>query len=74
MKKMNTINETTKLCKEHNIGISRNFIRELANSGAIPCVKCGKSILINWEGLMNYLDTNKLSPEKTISGIRKISA
>ena len=31
--KMNTINETARLCKEHQIGISRNHIRYLAVKG-----------------------------------------
>lgn len=76
MKKMNTINETAKLCKEHNIGISRSFIMQLAKSGAIPCVKVGRSTLINWDALMQYLDTNTLSPDEseTASGIRRITA
>lgn len=63
MKKMNTINQTAKLCKEHNIGISRNMLRELAHSGQIPYVRCGQSIIINWDKLMQYLDTNTLTEE-----------
>lgn len=72
MKKMNSINETAKLCKENDIGISRNHIIQL-KSGAIPSVQVGQKTLINWDGLMNYLDTNTIVPEKQQSGIRKIS-
>lgn len=74
MKKMNSINETAKLCKENEIGISRKLIIQLAKSGAIPSVKAGRSILINWDGLMKYLDTCTIVAEKSKSGIRKISA
>lgn len=74
MKKMNSINETAKLCKENEIGISRKLIIQLAKSGAIPSVKAGRSILINWDGLMKYLDTCTIVTEESKSGIRKISA
>lgn len=73
MNKMNSINQTAKLCKEHDIGISRRHLIQLAQSGAIPSVKVGQKVLINWDGLMQYLDTNTLSPDSPKSGIRKIS-
>lgn len=65
---MNTINETAKLCKENQI------IRYLAKNGLIPSVKIGNKILINWDQLINYLDTNTLNPPQNCSGIRKITA
>lgn len=68
MPKMNTINETAKLCKENQI------IRYLAKNGLIPSVKIGNKILINWDQLINYLDTNTLNPPQNCSGIRKITA
>lgn len=73
MKLLNTINETARLCKENDIGISRNHIRFLANSGAVPSVKIGNKVLVNWEALLFYLNNNTLSdnPNKE-SGIRKI--
>ena len=74
MKKMNSINETAKLCKENNIGISRKLILQLAKNGSILCVRAGKSILINWDGLMKYLDSNTLDSKETKSSIRRISA
>lgn len=73
MKKMNSINETARLCKENEIGISRHHIIQLAKSGAIPSVQIGQKTLINWDGLMNYLNTNTIVTEKQQSGIRKIS-
>ena len=39
MKKMNSINETARLCKENEIGISRKLIIKLAKNGEIPSVK-----------------------------------
>lgn len=74
MKKMNSINETARLCKENEIGISRNHIIQLAKSGAIPSVKIGQKTLINWDTLIKYLDTNTLTPDEPKSGIRRISA
>lgn len=74
VKKMNSINETARLCKENNIGISRKLLLQLAKDGSIPCVKAGRSILINWDGLMNFLDSNTIAVEKVKSCIRRISA
>ena len=74
MQKMNSINATAKLCKEYNIGISRKLIIQLAKEGAIPSVKSGRSILVNWDGLINYLDNSKMTPVKQSTGIREISA
>lgn len=74
MKKMNSINETARLCKENEIGISRHHIIQLAKSGAIPSVQIGQKTLINWDGLIKYLDSNTLVPDKQQSGIRKITA
>ena len=74
MKKMNSINETARLCKEHEIGISRKLLLQLAKNGSIPCVKAGRSILINWDALMKYLDSNTIAPETTNTPIRRILA
>ena len=74
MKKMNSINETFKLCNEHEIGISRRLLLTLVNSGEIPSVKAGRSILVNWEGLMKYLDNHTITQDEPVSRIRKITA
>lgn len=74
MKKMNSINETFKLCNEHKIGISHRLLLTLVNSGEIPSVKAGRSILVNWEALMKYLDTHTLSQDEPEARIRKITA
>ena len=74
MNLMNTINETAKLCKEEGIGLSRNHIRYLANSGEIPSVKIGNKVLINWQRLLEHLNNSTLSSDEPESGIRKISS
>lgn len=74
MKKMNSINVTYKLCCKHNVGISRNLLLHLVNSGEIPSVKAGRSILVNWEGLMKYLDNHTITQDEPVSRIRKITA
>lgn len=71
---MNTINKTAKLCKDNQIGISRNHIRYLAINGLVPSVKIGNKILMNWDKLMEYLNTSTLTPDKDSGGIRKITA
>ena len=70
---MNSINATYKLCKQLKIGISLRFISQLVKKGAVPSIKSGRSILVNWEELMKYLDTHTLSNDKPKSGVRKIS-
>ncbi len=75
MKKMNSINATVKLCQENNIGLSRSHLLQLAKNGNIPCIRVGQKILVNWDGLMKFLDTNTLlSDDAPRTGIRKISA
>ena len=74
MKKMNSITATFKLCNEYNIGISRRLLLTLVNSGKIPSVKAGRSILVNWEALMKDLDTHTLNQDEPETRIRKITA
>lgn len=74
--KMNTLTETHRRCQTENIGISKCMIARLAKAGKIPSVKTGNKILVNWDGLIRYLETNRLASDdesKTESGIRKIS-
>lgn len=73
---MNTLAETHRRCQAENIGVSRRMIAMLAKSGQIPSVKTGNKILVNWNGLMHYLETNtlKLADEpQSEFGIRRIS-
>ena len=46
-------NEIKKI--DENTAISKYYIRQLAISGKIPVVMCGRKRLINLDGLINYL-------------------
>ena len=46
----------------------------LAAHAGLPSVKAGRSILVNWEKLMEYLDNHTLTPSEPESKIRRISA
>lgn len=54
-KMVNTIGETARYCRMMNIGVSESTIRFLCKSGAIPCIRVGSKILLNWEIFMDYL-------------------
>ena len=75
MKKMNSLNATVKLCQQHQIGISRHCLLELCKTGKIPSIRVGKTVLVNWDKMISYLDNNTLDePNNTPkTGIRKIS-
>lgn len=58
-------------------GLSYYAVRMLALSGLIPAIRIGKGkILINAEGLADYLNTSRLTDEQseppTVNGIRMI--
>ena len=46
-------NEIKKI--DENTAISKYYIRQLAISGKIPVVMCGRKRLINLDGLIEYL-------------------
>ena len=48
--------------------ITLNFIRTLAYSGKIPCVKIGRRYLINVDALIEYLKTSKISSTEYKAG------
>lgn len=54
--RMVTITEAAQRSKELKIGIAKNHIRILCREGTIPCCKIGVKTLINWDGLLNYLN------------------
>nr|WP_294668528.1 DNA-binding protein [uncultured Ruminococcus sp.] len=62
-------NEIKKI--DENTAISKYYIRQLAISGKIPVVMCGRKRLINLDGLINYLscsgDTTETATEYTPS-------
>lgn len=62
-------NEIKKI--DENTAISKYYIRQLAISGKIPVVMCGRKRLINLDGLIEYLsgsgDTTETATEYTPS-------
>lgn len=55
--KMRTLDECYNEIKamDKNTAISKYYIRQLAISGKIPVVMCGRKRLINLDGLIEYL-------------------
>lgn len=55
--RMRTLDECYKELKQldENTAVSKYFIRQLALSGAIPCVMCGTKRLINFDALLLFL-------------------
>lgn len=51
------------------LNLAQHFIRELAKSGKIVCVKAGNRYLINVDRLIEFLNTNTLGAdeEETLS-------
>ena len=70
---MVTINEASRLCQESNIGISKNYIRVLVKQDAIPYIKCGVKVLLNYNGLLAYLSNPPASKPPQTSCIRPVS-
>lgn len=45
-------------------GLAEHFVRELAKSGKIICVRAGNKFLINADKLIEFLNTNTLGAEE----------
>ena len=61
---------------DSNTAVSKYLIRQLALSGKIPVVMCGRKRLINLDGLIDYLSDPCAAAENNVipySGIRRIS-
>lgn len=71
--KMVTIAEAAKLSKELKIGVSKNHIRALCLQGKIPYCKIGVKTLINWDGLLVYLDNPSDIQKPSTPRIRTVS-
>ena len=69
---MVTINEAAQLCQENNVGISKNYIRTLVKQDAIPYIKCGVKVLLNYDGLLDYLNNPPVSKPRQPSYIRPV--
>jgi hypothetical protein len=58
--KIATISKTFERCQAENIGISKHLIRSLSASGQIPTIMAGKTRLINYDVLMEFLNTGSI--------------
>ena len=56
--RMRTLDEAYNELKQldGNTAVSKYFIRQLALSGKIPTVMCGRKRLLNFDGLLAYLN------------------
>ena len=70
---MVTINEAARLCQEGNVGISKNYIPALVKQNAIPYIKCGVKVLLNYDGLLAYLNNPPVSKPPQSAYIRPVS-
>jgi hypothetical protein len=66
--KIATINKTFERCQAENIGISKHLIRSLASSGQIPTIQAGKTKLVNYEILMEFLNGTIQPRQPEIAG------
>ena len=59
--KMRTVAQIRQIFAENGeVCISERELRRLAKSGAIPSITAGTRLLINFDGLINYLNSNRL--------------
>ena len=63
-------NEIKKI--DENTAISKYYIRQLAISGKIPVVMCGRKRLINLDGLIEYLSRSGTTASNTAAENNKI--
>ncbi len=72
MVRMRLLDEAAQEVKklDPNTAITKNFIRELAIEGKIPCIMAGRKRLINFDALLTYLQNPE--PEAQVSDIRRI--
>jgi len=63
-------NEIKKI--DENTAISKYYIRQLAISGKIPVVMCGRKRLINLDGLIEYLSGSGITASNTAAEDSKI--
>lgn len=63
--RMRTLDEAYAEIKrmDENTGISKYYIRQLALSGKIPVVMCGRKRLINLDGLISYINSRYAAVE-----------
>ena len=63
--KMASIARTFQRAEAEGLGISQHMIRQLCISGEINPVVVGKrTYLVNWDNLLNYLETGSVKSKK----------
>ena len=70
LSRMRTLDEAYTELKQldPNTAVSKYFIRRLALSGKIPTVMCGRKRLLNFDGLLAYLNgTGTICPKPSTS-------
>lgn len=76
-KQILTIRETVARCKESGYPVSAYTLRRAIKSGAIPCRCIGRTYLIAWQNVLDWLlcvdgqDNQPTQPEAT--GIRRVA-
>ena len=63
-------NEIKKI--DENTAISKYYIRQLAISGKIPVVMCGRKRLINLDGLIEYLSGSGTAENNSVAENNRI--
>ena len=77
-KQILTISETVERCKKSGYPISTYTLRRAIKSGSIPCRCVGRTYLIAWKNVLDWLmcadgqDNEPMQPEASTNGIRKV--
>jgi hypothetical protein len=65
------IRATARRCEAEGIGVSDKALRQWVRDGAFPTVPVGNSRFINWDTLMNFLNTGSTPPRRSELPYRK---
>jgi excisionase family DNA binding protein len=59
---------------QKTFGLSKQYVYQLAKSGAVKAIRCGNRFLLNADSVSQYLNNNTLGDNsaKSISGIRPL--
>ena len=76
-KQILTIQETVNRCKASGYPVSAYTLRRAIKSGAIPCRCVGRTYLIAWKNVLDWLmcadGQDNLPPEDHYSSIRRVA-
>ena len=62
---------TARRCEAEHIGVTDKALRRWVKEGAFPTVLIGKSRFINWNVLMDFLNTGSTPPKRSELPYRK---